>query len=56
MTVRMGYDIAMTASERYNVSVKLRRRNDIWVKRQTYHRIVTSNSGGKEKLCQKQTK
>ena len=32
----MGYDIAMTASERYDAPVKIRRRNDIRVKRQTH--------------------
>jgi hypothetical protein len=49
MTVRMGYDIAMTVSERYDAPVKIRRRNDIRVKRQTYNKTVTFYSDRKEK-------
>ena len=39
----------MIVSERYDATVKIRRRNDIRVKRQTYNKTVTFYSDRKEK-------
>ena len=53
MTVRMGYDIATTASEQYDAPVKFRRRNCIRIKRQTTNKTVTLGVAERRKIWQK---